>query len=329
MGNVSAVNATVHPAGLVKGAANQTAPMHVTLEESACQEAASANLVGEEKLAKSKNAQISALARHKVHAIPKHLNARAKKDGLGTIAARRLAQKTVTDTANAKAMVFVCARICGPAKAASSQLAQIHAVVMVCALVINVNAILNSKEMTAQYGSAQMHALVMENAWIKRTTNVNAQMVSPVKTAAGRNASTSATRLTEVASLRNRKKVKKSRNVFAAKDGPVPIACRKHAKDVSTENAWRASVCAIKDLLERNATKPAVLTTATTMEPATLTTKVMVSANVPWDTMVKHAKRKIVQMDALGMVFAKQLNVLARKVTLAKIVVNVAAQPTI
>merc|ERR1712196_168846 len=190
---------------------------------------------------------------------------------------------------------------------------------MVCALVINVNAILNSKEMTAQYGSAQMHALVMENAWIKRTTNVNAQMVSPVKTAAGRNASTSATRLTEVASLRNRKKVKKSRNVFAAKDGPVPIACRKHAKDVSTENAWRASVCAIKDLLERNATKPAVLTTATTMVPA----------NVPWDTMVKHAKRKIVQMDALGMVFAKQLNVLARKVTLAKIVVNVAAQPTI
>lgn len=329
MGNVLAVNATVHPDGLVKGAANQTAPMHVTPEVSACQEAASANLVGEEKLAKSKNAQISALARHKVHATPKHLNARAKKDGLETIAARRLVQKTVTDTANAKAMVFVCARICGPAKAASSQLAQIHAVVMVCALVINVNAILNSKEMTAQYGSAQMHALVTENAWIKRTTNVNAQMVSPVKTAAGRNASTSATRLTEVASLRNRKKVKKFRNVFAVKDGPVPIACRKHAKDVLTENAWRASACAIKDLLERNATKLAVLTTATTMEPATLTTKVMVSANVPWDTMVKHAKRKIVQMDALGMVFAKQLNALAQKVTLAKIVVNVAAQLTI
>ena len=46
---------------------------------SACQEAASANLVGEEKLAKSKNAQISAQARHKVHATPKHLNARAKR----------------------------------------------------------------------------------------------------------------------------------------------------------------------------------------------------------------------------------------------------------
>lgn len=329
MGNVSAVNATVHPAGLVKGAANQTAPMHVTPEVSACQEAASANLVGEEKLAKSKNAQISALARHKVHAIPKHLNARAKKDGLGTIAARRLAQKTVTDTASAKAMAFVCARICGPVKAASSQLAQIHAVVTVCASVINVSATLNSKEMTAQYDSVQMHALVMENVWIKRTTSVNVQMVSPVKTVAGRNASTSATHLTEVASLLNRKKVKKSRNVCAVKDGLVLIACRKRAKDVSTENAWKASAYAIKASWERNATKPAVLTTATTMEPATLTTKVMVSVNAPWVTMVRHAKRKIVQMDALGMVFAKQLNVLARKVTLAKIVVNVAAQPTI
>ena len=193
---------------------------------------------------------------------------------------------------HAKAMVFVCARICGPVKAASSQLAQIHAVVMVCALVINVNAILNSKEMTAQYGSVQMHALVMENAWIKRTTNVNAQMVSPVKTAAGRNASTSATRLTEVASLRNRKKVKKSRNVFAVKDGLVPIACRKHAKDVSTENAWRASAYAIKVIGEK-CDKPAVLTTATTMEPATLTTKVMVSANVPWDTMVGMRKERL------------------------------------
>ena len=62
------------------------------------------------------------------------------------------------------------------------------------------------------------------------------------------------------------------------------------------------------------------------MEPATLTTKVMVSVNAPWVTMVRHAKRKIVQMDALDMVFAKQLNVLARKVTLAKTAVNVVAQ---
>jgi len=320
------VNVIVLLAGLAKDAANQIAQMHVTREENACQEAASVSLVGEEKLAKSKNAQISAQARHKVRAIPKHLNALAKKDGREMIAARRLAQKTVTDTANAKAMAFVCARICGPAKAASSQLAQIHAVAMVCVSVINANATLNSKGMTALCDSVLTHARAMENAWIKRTTNVNAQMVLPVKTVVGRSALTSATRLTEVASLPNLKKGKKYRNVSAVKAGLVLIVCQKHAKDVSTGNAWKASVYAIKASWGRNATRPVVLTTATTTELATLTTKVMVSVNAPWDIMAKHVKRKTVQMDALDMVFARQPNALARKVTLAKTAANVVAQ---
>ena len=149
MGNVSAVNATVHPAGLVKDAVNQTAPMHVTPEVSACQEAASANLVGEEKLAKSKNAQIYAQVRHKVHATPKHLNARAKKDGLVMTAAKKHAQKIVMAMANANPMVYACAKTCGPVKVVNSQLAQIHAVDTVCALGTNVNATLNSKAMIA------------------------------------------------------------------------------------------------------------------------------------------------------------------------------------
>jgi|TARA_E500000178_G_C16801348_1_gene652593 hypothetical protein len=54
--------------------------------------------------------------------------------------------------------------------------------------------------------------------------------------------------------------------------------------------------------------------------------KAMESVNVPLDTTVKLAKRKIAQMDVLDMVFVKQLNVLAPKVTLVKTAVNAAAQ---
>ena len=147
----------------------------------------SANLVGEEKLRKARIPK-SSTSKAQGTCNTETFECTCKKGWTETIAAKRLAQKTVTDTASAKAMAFVCARICGPVKAASSQLAQIHAVVTVCASVINVSATLNSKEMTAQYDSVQMHALVMENVWIKRTTSVNVQMVSPVKTVAGRNA---------------------------------------------------------------------------------------------------------------------------------------------
>jgi len=52
----------------------------------------------------------------------------------------------------------------------------------------------------------------------------------------------------------------------------------------------------------------------------------MESVNVPLDTTVKLVKRKIAQMDVLDMVFVKQLNVLAPKVTLVKTAVNAAAQ---
>jgi hypothetical protein len=54
--------------------------------------------------------------------------------------------------------------------------------------------------------------------------------------------------------------------------------------------------------------------------------KAMESVNVPLDTTVKLAKRKIAQMDVLDMVFVKQLNVLAPKVILVKTAVNAAAQ---
>ena len=54
--------------------------------------------------------------------------------------------------------------------------------------------------------------------------------------------------------------------------------------------------------------------------------KAMESVNVPLDTTVKLAKRKIAQMDVLDMVFVKQLNVLAPKVTPVKTAVNAAAQ---
>ena len=72
-----------------------------------------------------------------------------------------------------------------------------------------------------------------------------------------------------------------------------------------------------KGFMGEKCDKPAVLTTATTMEPATLTTKVMVSVNAPWVTRVA-CEKKDCPNGCSGMVFAKQLNVLARKVTLAK-----------
>ena len=182
------MNVTARQDGPVKDVANQTALMHVTLAVNAYPVHVNANLDGVVKHAKNKNAQINVPAKRKVHVTRKHSNARAKKDGLVMTAAKKHAQKIVMAMANANPMVYACAKTCGPVKVVNSQLAQIHAVDTVCALVTNVNATLNSKATIAPSDNAQMLALDMVNARTKKTTSANVLMVSLAKIVAGKNA---------------------------------------------------------------------------------------------------------------------------------------------
>ena len=101
----------------------------------------------------------------------------------------------------------------------------------------------------------------------------------------------------------------------AAKDGPVPIACRKHAKGVNGKCVEGKCVCN-KGFIGEKCDKTGCVNNCNDHGTCDTDDKVMVSANVPWDTMVKHAKRKIVQWMLWAWCLVKQLNVLARKVTL-------------
>jgi hypothetical protein len=181
------VNATVLLDGLAKAAVNQIVLMHVTLAAHAYPVHVNASQVGVEKLVRNKNAQTNVQAKLKVHVTQKHLNVHAKKDGPAMIAPKKHALKTVTATVNAKPMVSACAKICGLVKVVNSQLAQIHAVDTVCALVTNVNATLNSKATIAPSDNAQMLALDMVNAKTKKITSANVPMVSLAKIVAGKN----------------------------------------------------------------------------------------------------------------------------------------------
>jgi hypothetical protein len=93
--------------------------------------------------------------------------------------------------------------------------------------------------------------------------------------------------------------------------------------NVSRENAY-----VTKASWAINAIRTVALTTVTTMEHVTQMTKEMESVSAPWDTMGKLVKRRTVQTVALDMVFVKLQNALALRVTLEKIVANVAAQQT-
>jgi tricorn protease-like protein len=181
------VNATVLLDGLVKVAVNQIVLMHVTLVDHVNPVHVNANQVGVVKRVKNKNVQTNAQAKLKVHVTLKHLNVHAKKDGLVMTVPKKHALKTVMDMANAKPMVSACAKICGLVKVVNSQLAQIHAVDTVCALVTNVNATLNSKATIAPSDNAQMLALDMVNAKTKKITSANVPMVSLAKIVAGKN----------------------------------------------------------------------------------------------------------------------------------------------
>jgi len=147
MENVFWVNVIVRQGGPVKGAANQTALMHVTLVVNVCPEVVNVNLVGVAKHARSKNAQINVPAKLKVHVTRKHSNVHVKKGGQEMTAVKKHAQKTVTATANVNQTVCACAKTCGLVKAVNFQPAQIHAAGMACVLGTNVNATLNSKAM--------------------------------------------------------------------------------------------------------------------------------------------------------------------------------------
>jgi len=173
--------------GPAKDAANRIVQMLVIHEVSAYPEVVNVNLAGVAKLVRNKNAQTNVQAKLKVHVTQKHLNVHAKKDGPAMIAPKKHALKTVMDMANAKPMVSACAKICGLVKVVNSQLAQIHAVDTVCALVTNVNATLNSKATIAPSDNAQMLALDMVNAKTKKITSANVPMVSLAKIVAGKN----------------------------------------------------------------------------------------------------------------------------------------------
>jgi hypothetical protein len=110
------------------------------------------------------------------------------------------------------------------------------------------------------------------------------------------------------------------------KDGLVPIVCQKHVKAVLTVTVSMANVYATKVSWARNATRLVALTIVTNTEHAILMIKVTESVNALLDITVKLAKRKIAQIVALVMVYAKQQNVHVLKDTPAKTVANAAAQ---
>ena len=136
--------------GPAKDVANQIVQMLVTHEVSAYPEPVNVNLAGVAKLVRNKNALTNVQARLMVHVTRKLSNVLVKKVGLAMTAAKKHAQKTATVMVNAKLMVFACAKTCGLVKVVNSQLAQIHAVDMVCALVTSANVIQNTKAMIAQ-----------------------------------------------------------------------------------------------------------------------------------------------------------------------------------
>lgn len=180
--------------GLVKGARNQPAQTHATPVENAFKVHANVSQVGPEKHAKSKSAPTSALPRPTENVTLKPSSAPAKKDLLEKTVARKLAQRTVTVTVNAK-MAFACARTCGLVNHANSQRAPTLAVATECALVISVNVTRNSRATIAVFANAQMPAPETVNA-TKNRLLANAVKVSQVKTVDSRHAQKTATTLT-------------------------------------------------------------------------------------------------------------------------------------
>jgi|TARA_A100001015_G_scaffold266278_1_gene315321 hypothetical protein len=120
--------------------------------------------------------------------------------------------------------------------------------------------------------------------------------------------------------------VKKFLNACVVKDGLVQTVCQKHAKAVLTVNVPMANVYVTKVSWVRNVTKRVVLITVTSTEHAILMIKVTESVNVQLVITAKLVKRKIAQIVAPAMVYAKQQNVLVLRDIPAKTAVSVVAQ---